>query len=98
MASLARSSMAKRSGACSKSNAARACGSLVRRRIRNHRGEARLGGELAFDQHPPRELADLAAILDQVDLDTQQHAGLDRLAELRPVDRHEIDELARAGE
>src|SRR5690606_13563409 len=69
-----------------------------RRRIRDHRGEARLGRELAADDCPPRELAHAGALLDEFDLEVEQHARLDRRTELRALDRHEIDELAGAGE
>ena len=41
-------------------------------------------GELAVDQRPAGEFADRAALLDELDLEAQQHAGLDRRAELRP--------------
>ena len=47
---------------------------------------------------PAGELADARALLDELDLEPEQDAGFDRLAELHAVDRHEIDELARAGE
>ena len=46
----------------------------------------------------PANLQTRGALLDELDLEPEQHAGLDRRAELGAVDRHEIDELARAGE
>ena len=45
-------------------------------RIGDHRRETGLGGELAVDQHPAGELADLAAVLDEIDLDAQQNADI----------------------
>ena len=40
----------------------------------------------------------LGALLDELDLEAEQDAGFDRLAELHAVDGHEIDQLAGAGE
>ena len=67
----------------------------VRRRVRDHRGEIGLGGELVADKGLAGELPDRPAPLDQIAFEAEQHAGLDRRAELRILDRHEIDELAR---
>src|SRR3546814_13978830 len=69
-----------------------------RRRVRDHRGEIRLRRDLAVDQRFARELAHGRALLDELDLEPEQYAGFDRSPEFRLVDRHEIDELARARE
>ena len=52
----------------------------------------------AVEHRPAGELADARALLEEFDFEAEQHAGLDRLAELHAVDGHEIDELARTGE
>ena len=57
-----------------------------------------LGGDLAIEDRPAGELADAGALLDELDLEAKQDAGFHRLAELRAVDGHEIDQLAGAGE
>src|SRR5687767_7974690 len=70
----------------------------LRRRIGDHRGEIGFRNDPVPDQRPAGELADGGALLDEIDLEPKQHAGLDRQAELRAVDRHEINQLAGAGE
>src|SRR5689334_5265130 len=67
-------------------------------RIGDHRREFRLGRELPVDEGAAGELTDGRALLDKLHFEPQEHARFDRLAELRPIDRHEIDELARTGE
>src|SRR5947209_7218516 len=67
-------------------------------RIGDHRREVRLGGKLAVDARSAGELAHARALLHELDLKLEQHARLDRGAELRPFDGHEVNELARAGE
>jgi hypothetical protein len=67
-------------------------------RIGDHRREIRLGGELAVDQRTTGELADRRAFLDELDVQRQEHSRLDRSTEFRPLDGHEIDQLARPGE
>src|SRR3546814_12692985 len=69
-----------------------------RRRVRDHRGEIRLRRDLAVDQRFARELAHGRALLDELDLEPEQYAGFDRSPAFRLVDRHEIDQLARARE
>src|SRR3982751_616438 len=70
----------------------------VARRGRDHRGEFAFGGDFAVKHRLAREFAHAAALLDELDLEAEQHAGLDWFPELHAVDRHEIDELARPGE
>src|SRR5438270_7599605 len=66
--------------------------------IGDHRREIRFGGEFAVDARATGELADARPLLDELDVEPEQDARLDRLTELRAFDRHEIDELARPGE
>src|SRR5436309_3945216 len=67
-------------------------------RIGDHRREVRFCDELALDAGAPGEFADAGAFLDEIHLELEQHSRFDRGAKFRPFDRHEIDELARAGE
>ena len=46
----------------------------------------------------PANLQTRARFWTKLDLEIEQHARRDRSAEFRVLDRHEIDELARAGE
>ena len=46
----------------------------MRRRIRDHRGEIGLGGELVADKGLAAELPDRSAPLDQVAFEAEQHA------------------------
>src|SRR4051812_2692926 len=64
-----------------------------RRRVRDHRREIGLRGELVADISLAGELTDAGALLDESDFEPQQDARLHRLAEFGAVDRHEIDEL-----
>src|SRR5947209_6772657 len=66
--------------------------------IGDHRREVRLCNELALDAGAAGELAHAGALLDEFDLELEQHARLDGRTELRAVDGHEIDELAGSGE
>src|SRR3546814_4839065 len=56
------------------------------------------GGQLVPQHRLAFELADVPLRLKDRDMEVEQHAGFDGLAELHPVDAHEIDELARAAE
>src|SRR5205814_10725446 len=66
--------------------------------IGDHRGELAIGGNFPIQSRLTRELADSRSFLDEFDFELQQVARFDGLAEFHPVDRHEVDELARAGE
>ena len=66
----------------------------ARWRVRDHRRELRFGNDLAVDQRAAGKLADAGPLLDELDLEPKEHAGLDRSAEFRPLDGHEIDQLA----
>src|SRR3546814_944657 len=68
------------------------------RRIGDHRCELAFGRKAVPQHRPAFELADIPLPLKDIDVEVEQHAGLDGLAELHPVDAHEIDELARAAE
>src|SRR3569623_20197 len=70
----------------------------ARRRIRDHRGELAFGCDFAVEHRLAGKLAHATAFLDELDLELEQHTGLDGFAELHAVDRHEIDQLARSGE
>ena len=48
----------------------------------------------AIDQCATGKLADAGAFLEELDFEPEQHARLDRLAEFRAFDRHEVDQLA----
>ena len=67
-------------------------------RVRDHRGEFAFGRDFAVEQGPPGELADAGPLLEELDFEPEEDARLDRLPELHVVDRHEINELAGAGE
>src|SRR5688572_15126741 len=71
---------------------------LLRRWIGDHRREIGLGGELAVDQRPAGKLADAGALLDEFHLEAEQATGLDRLTKFRPLDGHEINQLAAVRE
>ena len=58
---------------------------IRRRRIGDHRGEIGFGGELAVDRGPAGELAHRRPLLDELDVELEQAAGLDRGAELRAL-------------
>jgi hypothetical protein len=64
------------------------------KRVGNHRRELRFGRDLALNGRTTGELADGRSLLGEFDLELQQDARLYGLAELRGLDRHEIDELA----
>src|SRR5690606_28662242 len=68
------------------------------RRVRNHRGELNLAGDLALHAGLAPELAHTGALLDEADVEVEQAAGFHGRAELGLVDGHEIDQLARSGE
>src|SRR5438045_4362603 len=70
-----------------------AAGRSGARRIGDHRGETGLGGQLPVDRSPAAKLADRRPLLDELDVELEQAAGLYRVAALRPFDRHEIDQL-----
>src|SRR6185369_3184861 len=67
-------------------------------RVGDHRRELALGRNFAVEDCAARELADPRALLQELDLEAKEDAGLDRLPELHAVDGHEVNELARASE
>src|SRR5579884_2333449 len=76
------------------SNVTAVAGVSGARRIGDHCREVGFGGELPVDARAPRELAHGGALLDELDIELKEDARLDRLAELRAFNRHEIDQLA----
>src|SRR3546814_16264994 len=72
--------------------------SVIARRIGYHRGEMAFGREVFAQHRTAFELADVPLCLKDRDVEVEQNAGFDGLAELHPVDAHEIDELARTAE
>src|SRR6476469_7216145 len=67
-------------------------------RVGDHRRELALGGDFTIEHCAAGEFADAGALLNEFDLEPQENARFDRLPELHPVDRHEVNELARPGE
>jgi hypothetical protein len=51
---------------------------------------------LAVNRRPAGELGHGGPLLDELDIELQQAARLDRIAELGTLDRHEVDQLAAA--
>src|SRR3990167_10189992 len=67
-------------------------------RIGDHRNALRLGRQSALDHRLARELAYRAANLRELHMEVDKATRLDRRAELRTLNAHEIDELSGAGE
>ena len=70
---------------------------LALRRVGDHRREIGLGRDLAVEQGAAGKFAHARPLLNEFDLEPEQATRLNRNAELRAFDRHEIDELAGPG-